>query len=162
MRARLKKSEMRKALELVERAVFAMKPCNRGVVSMPEFIGAGVYNSVFGLTADLVVRVCRYISPDQSWAYYDWVQENGKHFEACPQVWHLDSFGGHRFAIVERMQQTIRWTNKPVDRGNLTSMLHKLENDGYFYDDLHSDNIMLSRRGRVVCTDMHMYPPEHC
>lgn len=156
MRAKLKRSEERKALALVERVVFAVdsfKACRK----FPEYIGRGAFNAVFGLTADLVVRVCRRAVPDESWAYYDWAQENGKLFEACPKVWYLGSFGGHRFAIVERMAHTVLDSNQPVDRGHLDGMLDYLREGGYSCEDVHSENIMVSRRGRVVCTDMHMY-----
>lgn len=164
MRAKLKRSEARKALALVERVGFAMGTfkVRKAYSKFPEFIGMGAFNAVYGLTADLVVRVCRGTVPDESWAYYDWVLENGRLFEACPKVWQLGSFGGHRFAIVERMAHSVLYINEPVDRGHLDGMLDYLREGGYFCDDLHNGNIMLSRRGRVVCTDMHMYPPEHC
>lgn len=107
MRKGISKAERRKAMGIVKEHVRVM--CTFvcfGYDTIPEFIDAGAFNCVYALSKDLVLRIQRRVERDSSWEFYKMAQLQPH--SGLPTVWELGEFRELRFAIVERMDCTLR------------------------------------------------------
>ena len=106
MRKGISKAERRKATALVKEHVRVANSRDAHFKQIPEFIGAGVYNCVYALSKDLVLRIQHSDAYDSSWEFYDVAQFNPH--SGLPTVWELGEFEGRSFGIIERMDCTLR------------------------------------------------------
>ena len=106
MRKGISKAERRKAMRVAEKHAGLLDSGSGQLATIPEFLDHGAFNAVYGLSADLVLRIQRTAGEeDSSWDFYE-VAQLYPH-PALPTVWELGEFKGYKFAIVERMECTL-------------------------------------------------------
>ena len=107
MRKGISKAERRKAMRVAEKHAGLLDSGSGQLETIPEFLDHGAFNAVYALSADLVLRIQRSAGEeDTSWDFYE-VAQLYPH-PALPTVWELGEFKGYKFAIVERMECTLR------------------------------------------------------
>ena len=166
MRRRVSKAERRKAMAIIKAHVSAKR---REII--PEFINAGVFNCVYALSKDLVLRVQRRVELDSSWEVYE-VAQLQPH-SGLPTVWELGEFKGLRFGIIERMDCTLDslvysgavgpfqdnlTLDEWVEHEIAPATEHVKVATGKDVRDMHPCNIMKRRKSKeLVLTDCHLY-----
>ena len=149
MRKSVSKAERRKAMRIAEKHAGVLASDERGQ-EIPEFLDRGMFNSVYALSADLVLRIQRIAGEDDSsWDFYE-VAQLYPH-PALPTVWELGEFKGYKFAIVERMECTLhalKARGRPVSRAaaKAHAVEHLMTVSGKEVYDTHQYNIMKRRK----------------
>lgn len=149
MRKGISKAERRKAMRVAEKHA-VLRARLWSCTEIPEFLGSGMFNAVYALSADLVLRIQRNAGEeDSSWYFYE-VAQLYPH-PSLPTVWELGEFNGHKFAIVERMECTLHALEA---RGRPVSLLaakdhaseHLMKVSRKVVYDTHEHNIMKRRK----------------
>lgn len=153
MRKGISKAERRKAMRLAEQHAGLLAAGSGQLATIPEFLDHGEYNAVYALSADLVLRIQRCAGEeDTSWDFYE-VAQLYPH-PALPTVWELGEFKWYKFAIVERMECTLRALkarDRPVSREEVEeaaapAVEHLMAVSGREANDTHAYNIMKRRK----------------
>lgn len=153
MRKCVQKWERKRAMALLARVSSAMDK-EAEYDGAHGFLGAGGYNAVYALGADLVLRVEQEPGRDS---------KGWRAFELCqmyphtnlPVIWEIGVHAtGRRWAIVERLD--IQYADLPGVLGmelvpeELTSAaVAHLEEHGVYISDNHGYNLMRRRKGDV-------------
>ena len=150
MRKGISKAERRKAMRVAEKHAGVLDSGSGQLATIPEFLDHGAYNAVYGLSADLVLRIQRTAGEeDSSWDFYE-VAQLYPH-PALPTVWELGEFAGYKFAIVERMECTLhalKARGLPVSRAaaKANAVDHLISVTQKEVSDAHDQNIMKRRK----------------
>lgn len=151
-RTGIRKAERRKAMRVAEKhAIAAARRWSRP--GIPEFLDSGMYNAVYALSADLVLRIQRRAGEeDSSWDFYEAAQLYPH--QSLPTVWELGEFKGYKFAIVERMEcmlGDLEGLGRPVsleevEEAAAPAVAHLLNVTNRVAYDTHDYNIMKRRK----------------
>lgn len=149
MRKGISKAERRKAMRVAKKHAGVLASRGR-LHETPEFLDRGAYNAVYALSADLVLRIQRRAGEeDTSWYFYE-IAQLYPH-PSLPTVWELGEFEGYKFAIVERMDCTLRALevrDRPVARAAVktNAVGHLMTVSCREVYDTHDFNIMKRRK----------------
>ena len=151
MRKGISKAERRKAMRVAEKHTGVLGSGSGQLETIPEFLARGAFNAVYALSADLVLRIQRTAGEeDSSWDFYE-VAQLYPH-PSLPTVWELGEFEGYKFAIVERMECTLRdlairgrWVSRTAAKANAVEHLRSVKPKSAV-TDAHEYNIMKRRK----------------